>query len=63
MSPMDGHELLQRLASEAPRVPVMMMTAYGTISQAVDAMHDGAADYLVKPFEAERARGTRRKPR
>jgi two-component system, response regulator FlrC len=65
MSPMNGHELLRRLATESPRLPVMMMTAYGTISQAVDAMRDGAVDYLVKPFEASEleARVARHMPR
>jgi two-component system response regulator FlrC len=33
--------------------PVLLMTAYGTIDQAVAAMREGAVDYLVKPFEAE----------
>lgn len=53
MRPMDGRELLARLRKEHPELPVLMMTAYGTITQAVAAMRDGARDYLVKPFEAE----------
>jgi two-component system response regulator FlrC len=52
MKPVDGCELLRRLRHERPALPVLMMTAYGTIEQAVNAMRDGAADYLVKPFEA-----------
>ncbi|MEJ2632687.1 MAG: sigma-54 dependent transcriptional regulator [Acidihalobacter sp.] len=52
MAPMDGHALLRRVKAEYGEVPVVMMTAYGTIQKAVDAMRDGAADYLVKPFEA-----------
>jgi two-component system, response regulator FlrC len=52
MAPMDGHTLLRRVKTGHVDVPVVMMTAYGTIQKAVDAMRDGAADYLVKPFEA-----------
>lgn len=52
MSPMDGNELLSHMVRELPDVPVLMMTAYGTISQAVSAMQSGAVDYLEKPFEA-----------
>ncbi len=53
MDGMDGHTLLQQLKTCAPELPVVLMTAYGTIERAVDAMRAGAADYLVKPFEAE----------
>jgi len=54
MRPMDGHELLTQLKSRRPEVPVVLMTAHGTIGKAVEAMRDGAADYLAKPFEAQR---------
>ncbi len=53
MEGMDGHTLLKRIKSRHGEIPVILMTAYGTIPKAVEAMHDGAADYLVKPFEAE----------
>ncbi len=53
MQRMDGHSLLKRLKSSRPDLPVVLMTAYGTIQNAVDAMRDGAADYLVKPFDSE----------
>ena len=53
MEGMDGHALLKKLKCRAPELPVVLMTAYGTIQKAVDAMRAGAADYLVKPFEAE----------
>jgi two-component system response regulator FlrC len=53
MKPMDGRELLKRLRQRAAPPPVLLMTAHGTIDQAVAAMRDGAVDYLVKPFEAE----------
>ena len=50
---MDGHALLKKIKEKMPELPVMLMTAYGSIQQAVDAMRDGAVDYMVKPFEAE----------
>lgn len=53
MRPMDGHTLLKRIKLRRPDLPVVLMTAYGTIPKAVEAMRDGAADYMVKPFEAE----------
>jgi len=53
MQPVDGAELLRRLRRKNAAPPVLLMTAYGTIDQAVAAMRDGAVDYLVKPFEAE----------
>jgi two-component system, response regulator FlrC len=53
MAGMDGHTLLHKLKSSMPELPVVLMTAYGTIEKAVDAMRAGAADYLVKPFEAD----------
>lgn len=53
MAVMDGHALLRNVKNNWPRLPVVLMTAYGSIEKAVSAMRDGAADYLVKPFEAE----------
>ncbi|MET0068634.1 MAG: sigma-54 dependent transcriptional regulator [Candidatus Thiodiazotropha sp.] len=53
MQPMDGHSLLRQVRDRFPELPVLLMTAYGTIEKAVTAMHDGAVDYLTKPFEAE----------
>ncbi|VAX05852.1 Flagellar two-component response regulator FleR [hydrothermal vent metagenome] len=53
MRPMDGHRLLQKVKSQFPSIPVLLMTAYGSVDKAVIAMRDGAVDYLVKPFEAE----------
>ncbi len=53
MPKMDGHSLLKKVKEKHPDLPVMLMTAYGSIQQAVDAMRDGAIDYMVKPFEAE----------
>jgi len=53
MPEMDGHQLLARLKAHHPGLPVVLITAYGTIEKAVQAIRDGAADYVVKPFEAE----------
>lgn len=53
MPEMDGEELLKQVKENYPNIPTMLMTAYGTIEQAVEAMKEGAVDYMVKPFEAE----------
>lgn len=53
MPQMSGDVLLKRAKALYPDIPFVLMTAYGTIEQAVDAMRDGAVDYMVKPFEAE----------
>ncbi|MEK6662281.1 MAG: sigma-54 dependent transcriptional regulator [Pseudomonadota bacterium] len=54
MQPMDGHTLLKRIKALYPHVPVLLMTAYGMIEKAVEAMRDGACDYLTKPFDANK---------
>lgn len=51
MSPVNGYELLSSIRQKQIDVPVILMTAYGSIPQAVDAIQAGAVDYLVKPFE------------
>lgn len=53
MPGMDGLELLGRLRQEYPQVMVIMITAYGSIETAVEAMKKGASDYLLKPFDPE----------
>ncbi|WP_455375199.1 sigma-54-dependent transcriptional regulator [Kaarinaea lacus] len=53
MPRMDGHALLKHVKKRWPDLPFMIMTAYGSIERAVQAMRDGAVDYLTKPFEAE----------
>jgi two-component system response regulator FlrC len=53
MHPMDGHTLLKKAKALVPELPVLLMTAYGTVQGAVDALHEGASDYLIKPFEAD----------
>ncbi len=52
MGGMDGLSLLGELKQRID-VPILMMTAYGTVAQAVEAMREGAEDYLLKPFEVE----------
>lgn len=47
---MDGLAVTRALAQEAPGVQVVLMTAYATIDNAVEAMRAGASDYLAKPF-------------
>jgi DNA-binding NtrC family response regulator len=51
---LDGFELIDRVRAAAPEVPIIVMTAYGSIESAVDAMRKGASDYITKPFEEAR---------
>lgn len=53
MEPMNGITLLGKIREQHPTLPAVLMTAYGTIENAVDVMQKGASDYLVKPFEAD----------
>jgi nitrogen regulation protein NR(I) len=48
---MNGLETLRRLRQMEPKLPVIMMTAYGTTQTAIEAMKLGAYDYLLKPFD------------
>jgi two-component system response regulator FlrC len=48
-----GDELLKTVKRKYPEIPFVLITAYGTVSKAVEAIQAGAADYIVKPFEAE----------
>ena len=48
MPKLSGLELLRAVKERAPKIPVVMMTAYGTIDNAVEAMNEGAFDYLIK---------------
>jgi len=50
MMPIDGMEVLVRVKELNPNTEVVMMTAYGTVEKAVEAMRRGAADFLTKPF-------------
>lgn len=51
---MDGVQLLQRLTSNYPTIPVVMMTGHGDIPMAVRAIKRGAFDFVEKPFDPER---------
>ena len=51
MPGLSGHQLLAEVQRLYPGLPMMLITAYGQISDAVSAMQAGAIDYLVKPFE------------
>jgi two-component system response regulator AtoC len=53
MPGMGGEEFILRFRRERPDVPVIVVTAHGTIRSAVKSIHNGAADYLTKPFEPE----------
>jgi DNA-binding NtrC family response regulator len=53
MAGMDGLALLRELRRRYPEAGVVLMTAYATISDAVEAIRSGAYDYLVKPFSLE----------
>ncbi len=51
MGEMSGYDLLREVKLKYPQIPVVLATAYASISQSVEAMKEGAVDYLVKPFE------------
>lgn len=53
MPEMSGMELLDKVKADHPYLPVIFLTAYGTITGAVDAVKAGALDYLTKPFEGK----------
>ncbi len=50
---MNGLEFLQAVKRADARIPVIVMTAYGTVETAVEAMKAGASDYVLKPFSLE----------
>ena len=51
MGKMSGHDLLRVVRADYPHIPVLLITAYASISESVEAIREGAVDYLVKPFE------------
>jgi two-component system, NtrC family, response regulator HydG len=53
MVPVDGIEVVRRLRAEDPDATVLVVSAHGTIATAVDAMREGAIDFLEKPFSPE----------
>jgi two-component system response regulator HydG len=57
MPDMDGLQILRRVRKVRPELPVIIMTAFGTVDNAVQAMKLGAYDYLMKPFPKEKVLG------
>ncbi|WP_293264092.1 sigma-54 dependent transcriptional regulator [Neptunomonas sp.] len=53
MPGIDGHALLEYVKQNLPGTPVLLMTAFGQVDKAVDAIRKGAVDYLLKPFEPD----------
>ncbi|MDD5309502.1 MAG: sigma-54 dependent transcriptional regulator [Deltaproteobacteria bacterium] len=56
MPKVDGLTLLRRVVEERPGLPVIMITAHGTVDTAVEALKLGAFDYITKPFERREMR-------
>jgi len=54
MPGMDGLALLREIRARFPEVPVLLLTAHGTVEVAVEAMKRGAYDFLTKPFDRDR---------
>jgi two-component system, NtrC family, response regulator AtoC len=57
----NGIELLDEIVKRWPEIPVVLLTAHGTVGTAVEAMKKGAADFLLKPFDREEILFTVRK--
>jgi DNA-binding NtrC family response regulator len=53
MPKLGGMDVLRQVLADAPQVPVIIITAHGTVDSAVEAIKAGAFDYITKPFEAE----------
>lgn len=53
MPNIDGMELLKHISDKYPEVPVVMITAHGTVATAVEALKKGALDYITKPFDID----------
>jgi DNA-binding NtrC family response regulator len=53
MPKMSGMDVLKRVRKEWPDLPVIIMTAFGTIARAVEAMKEGATDFITKPFDPD----------
>src|SRR6187200_789136 len=56
MPKVDGMTLLREALREDPELPVVMITAHGTVDTAVEALKLGAFDYLTKPFDKDEVR-------
>jgi two-component system response regulator HydG len=57
MPDMDGLQILDQLCQRRPDIPVVIMTAHGTIDDAINAIKQGAYDYITKPFPKEKLLG------
>ena len=53
MPRLDGMGLLEKIQDSYPDIPVIMITAHGTVSTAVEAIKKGALDYITKPFDQD----------
>lgn len=53
MPQMDGLSFLEQVKKTTPQIPVVLMTAFGSIENAIEAIRKGAFDYMVKPFQLE----------
>ncbi len=58
MTTMDGMEALKRIHAVNPAIPVVIMTAYSSVDSAIEAIKQGAHDYLTKPLDFDRLRET-----
>jgi len=61
MERMDGMELMREVRTKWPHMPVMMMTAFASIDTAIRSIHEGAYDYVSKPYEIGDLRRTVRR--
>ncbi|MCP8898318.1 sigma-54-dependent transcriptional regulator [Gilvimarinus xylanilyticus] len=53
MGNLSGYDLLRQVRADYPHIPMVLITAYASISDSVAAIKEGAVDYLVKPFEPD----------
>ena len=53
MPGLDGLSLLQHVHTQSPETDVIIMTAYGSVDNAIDCLRKGAADYILKPFDLD----------
>lgn len=53
MPGLGGMEVMRRLREKLPRLPIIMVSAFATVENAVEAMRQGAQDYVTKPFRAD----------
>ena len=54
MAPVSGDQLLQKIVTKYPTISVIVLTGHGTVDTAVQAMHKGAYDFIVKPVDLNR---------